>query len=677
MPDLGAGTSGRSGVTSGGGVMTGSRAVTIGPVEPTSDLRVATTGLRAVTTGRARRVPAARRRCAARPGVARRWAVPPAAGRREAAPRRVAPRAVAARSPEVRAGGLPANPVARLALLGGRVYAAHTGPLAPRPEPVEALGVAGPRVAVAGERDAVLRWLHEAPPTPEEATLGRDTAVETVDLAGAALLPGFVDAHVHLNLLAVRDAGLALGGLTSVERVLDAVAAEAARLPAGAPLVGVGWDDSAWGRLPTRDDLDRVAPDRPVLLLRKDAHLLWLNSAALTHYGFETRDRLSPREAAFVDREKDTGRATGLVRETLALELLRDRLPPTPAALAMARLDRTIRAASAAGVTGVTTFEGLETATLLRRRLEGGARDLRVALGVPASEIESAARLERKTAAAGGDWLAVGPAKLFLDGSLGSRTARLLEPYEAAGLAEPGCGPDGCGLTVTPDGEARAIVREALAAGFPLAVHAIGDAAVRAALDAFEAARASEPSAYARLAPRSRVEHVQLCHPADLPRFAALGVAASVQPAHAPSDMALSERYWGAARSARAYPYGSLARAGARLVIGTDAPVEPIAPLVTLHAAITRQRRDGTPAGGWHAHERLDAATAIDAYTLGSASYAGLGMVGRLAPGWLADAVAVSVDPFRDPPERLAEAEVRLVVVDGRVVFAGGRPASP
>ncbi len=547
----------------------------------------------------------------------------------------------------------------RLALVNGVIY---TG--AAR---ASALGCAGGRVAVVGDRAAVLGWLRKTPLTPEEEAEGAAPGVHEVDLRGATLLPGFVDAHCHLLLLALREGGLDLGGVPTLERALEAAAAEAGRLPPGAPLIGVGWDDTRWGRLPTRDDLDRVVPDRPALLLRKDGHLLWMNSTALAHYGFEGAPPGEPARGGWVDRDAATGRPTGLVRELLALELFRDRLPPTPEPLALARLERTIRSASAAGLTTVTTFEGRETAVLLQRRLAAGARDLRAAVGVPIDSLEAAARLGLE-GGFGDDWLRLGPVKLFLDGSLGSRTARLLEPYEPAGRAEPGCGADGCGLTVTPDVEARGLARAALAAGFPLAVHAIGDAAVRAALDAFEAARAADPAAYARLAPRCRVEHVQLCHPADLPRFAALRVAASVQPAHAPADIELAERYWGRARSARAYPYGSLVRAGARLLLGTDAPVEPIAPLRTLHAALTRQRPDGTPAGGWHPAERLDAPTAIEAYTAAAAAAGGFKRLGRLLPGWLGDAVALSVDPFRDPPEALADAEVRLVVVGGRII---------
>lgn len=542
----------------------------------------------------------------------------------------------------------------RLALVNGVVYAGAAR--------APALGCAGGRVAVVGDRAAVLDWLRAAPPAPEEEAEGDAPDVREVDLRGAALLPGFVDAHCHLLLLALRESGLDLGGLPTLERALEAAAAEARRLPPGAPLIGVGWNDTPWGRLPTRDDLDRVAPDRPALLLRKDGHLLWMNSAALAYYGFEGGPHGQPERDAWIDRDPATGRPTGLVRELLAFELFRDRLPAAPEPLAEARLERAIRRATAAGVTTVTTFEGRETAVLLQRRLAAGARDLRAAVGVPADSLEAAARVGLE-GGFGDDWLRLGPVKLFLDGSLGSRTARLLEPYEPAGGAEPGCG-----LTVTPDAEARERVRAALASGFPLAVHAIGDAAVRSALDAFEAARAAEPAAYARLAPRCRVEHVQLCHAADLPRFAALGVAASVQPAHAPADIELAERYWGPARSARAYPYGSLARAGARLLLGTDAPVEPIAPLRTLHAALTRKRPDGTPAGGWHPAERLDAATAIEAYTAGAAAAAGFRRLGRLLPGWLADAVALSADPFRDPPDALADAEVRLAVVGGRIV---------
>jgi predicted amidohydrolase YtcJ len=263
----------------------------------------------------------------------------------------------------------------------------------------------------------------------------------------------------------------------------------------------------------------------------------------------------------------------------------------------------------------------------------------------------------------GDDWLRIGPVKLFMDGSLGSETAAMLEPFEGGAEAE---GAPNFGLLLLGFEEARDAIRRAAEGGLACAVHAIGDRANRLVLDAFEATR----EVWAPAGLRQRVEHVQVLHPHDLPRFAALGVIASVQPIHATQDMDLVDRLWGR-RGRYAYAFRSLLASGAAVAFGSDAPVETPDPLAGLYAAVARRRADGRPIGGWHPAERLSVEEAVRGYTLGAAHAAGLeAQSGSLAPGKWADVAVLSVDVFDQPPEAILDARVTHTVVGGEVVYA-------
>jgi len=270
--------------------------------------------------------------------------------------------------------------------------------------------------------------------------------------------------------------------------------------------------------------------------------------------------------------------------------------------------------------------------------------------------LDAAVRLGLRTGF-GDEWLRIGHLKLFADGSLGSRTADMLDPYEGE--------PDNRGIALLEGDEMPAVIEAAARAGIAPAIHAIGDRASRRVLDALERTRALW--AGARLRPR--IEHVQLLAGGDVPRLAEIGVIASMQPIHATSDWLMAEAYWGR-RCAGAYAWRSLARAGTVLAFGSDCPVESIDPLAGIHAAATRQRPDGSPPGGWYPGECLTVEQAVQAYTRGAAYAAGEEQTkGCLAPGMAGDMVVLSEDIFRMDPREIAGTRVVTTVCGGRIVY--------
>jgi predicted amidohydrolase YtcJ len=434
----------------------------------------------------------------------------------------------------------------------------------------------------------------------------RDGAIASLDGEGgerlpdgAVILPGFTDSHVHLLTWASSLRELALGG-ASLERILDRVREAAA----GNGFVrGFGWavDDD---RALTREALDAVAGDVPVALLAHDYHSLWVNSAALA-----LADAPLEVEGGVVERDAD-GRPTGMLRETSAWAF-RDRYVLPGRAEQLDALRAALGVLSSRGVTGLHDKDGwMDCIAVVRELRESdGELPLRIWHSTPADRMDEPG---------------AGYVKAFMDGTLGSRTARLI---------------GGGGVEVTSREAFAQIVRDAAARGLPVAVHAIGDQAARDALDAFEATRDDWRGL------RPRIEHAQCVHGDDVPRFAALGVTASVQPAMTITDRPLAERLWGD-RLERAYAYGTLHRAGARLAGGSDAPVEALDPLAGIRAAVLRE---------WRPAEALDLDTAVRAWTAVPAWLEGREAThGRIAPGFAADLVILD----RDPRSDLAGAEV-------------------
>ena len=448
-----------------------------------------------------------------------------------------------------------------------------------------------------------------------------------IDLAGACVLPGLVDAHVHFPSWALARRELRLFGCRSLAEAVERVQTAAQTVPGGAWLRGRGWRDESWSEKPTRQALDRVAPGVRIALRAHDGHSLWLSSAALAAAG---GDLAVPGGVVETD---DAGEPTGILREESAWRFY-DAHAGASYAETLDAMRAGLPAAAAAGVTGVHDKDGGRGAPELFAELrDAGELTLRVWQSLPADRLGAIApQLDDPM-------LRVGYVKAFMDGTLGSSTARLL---------------DGSGVEITSSTRLAELIRKAESAGFALAVHAIGDQANRDALDAFAAA--ATPGA------RHRIEHAQCIAPVDVERFAALGIAASVQYTHATSDRDLAERLW-AARLDRAYPYRSLLTAGVRLAGGSDAPVEELDPLAGLRAAVLRTDSERPP---WRPEQAIPAEAALESFTVAPAwlSFAEHRR-GRLRAGFDADLTVLDRDPLADPPVSLAAAHVVATMVAG------------
>jgi len=479
-------------------------------------------------------------------------------------------------------------------------------------------------LAIAGDRVAGGVGTHEsALPTPDR-----------VDLRGRCVIPGLTDSHVHFMAWSLERSGVRLEGVASLAEALDRVRAH----EAGSGLIrGAGWRDAFWGEAPTAAALDTVTGDRPAALVAQDHHSLWLNSAALALAGGDL-----DVPGGVVERDVD-GTPTGILREESAWRFEARYLAPDEDELVAATREG-LRVAAARGVVAIHDKDGGRGSPAVFRRLQAAeGLSVRVWQSLPGEFVHHLEELGLR-GGMGDDFLRLGYLKLFMDGTLGSQTATML---------------DGGGVEITTSAELEEIVRRGAALGWPVSVHAIGDRANRDALDAFERSR----DAWAPLGLRPRIEHAQCLHPDDLPRFAELGVAASVQFSHAPSDRDLAERYW-SDRIAGAYAFGSLVRSGAVVVEGSDAPVEELDPLRGLRAGVTRSL-DGRP--GWRPEEALTVEQALHAATVAPAWLAGdERRRGRLLPGFLADLVVLSRDPVTCPADELDSVEVVATMVGGR-----------
>jgi predicted amidohydrolase YtcJ len=487
-------------------------------------------------------------------------------------------------------------------------------------------------LALAGE------WVAGGVGTHETALPGP----ERVDLGGRCVLPGLNDAHVHFPTWSVARREVRLEGARSLEEAVARVAEAAPSVPEGRWLRGFGWRSGEWAPAvePTKEALDRVTGDTPTALMAKDYHSLWLNSAALAH---ANGDLQVPGGVVEVD---ERGEPTGVLREECAWHF-RDSYSAPSDDESVDAMREGLRVAASRGVTAVHDKDGWRGALRFWQTLAGeGVLTLRVWQSLPAEQVSELAALGVRSGF-GDPLLRIGYLKAFMDGTLGSQTARML---------------DGSGVEITSRAALEEIVRRGAAAGLPVAVHAIGDLANREALDAFEATR----DVWAPAGLRPRIEHAQLLAAEDLPRFAQLGVAASVQFSHAPSDRDLAERFW-AGKTEGAYAYRSLLESGAVVANGSDAPIEELDPWAGVCAGVLRTI-DDRPA--WHPEQAVTLEQALEATTLAPAWLAGdERRRGKLVPGYLADLVVLDRDPFAcAEPEELREIQVVATMLGGRWV---------
>ena len=494
---------------------------------------------------------------------------------------------------------------------------------------------------------------------PGEAAPWRRSAAAVVDLAGAHVYPGFTEAHGHFAGYGAALEQVDLVGTASLAEVVARVRAAVQGIPPGEWVLGRGWDQNDWSDkdFPTADELSRAIPDRPVLLRRVDGHAVLVNAAALKLAGIDATTPDPPGGRILRDAK---GQPTGVLIDVAAEKL--GVVLPHPTAGAIER--RYLLAGRRLASLGITEIHDAGTSrpelAVLRRMQRAGTLPVRVYVMLDGSDDELlAAELAAGRSLTGDGMLAVRAVKLYADGALGSRGALLTDPYSD----EPGR----CGLEVTGEARLVEVVRRAGEAGFQPCTHAIGDAAVKRVLDVYGCALDTD----AKLRPR--VEHAQIVRPEDVPRFAALGAIASVQPTHCTSDMPWAPARLGGERIAWAYRWRSLLAAGARLCLGSDVPVESPDPRLGLWAAVTRRTPAGTPPEGWNLPEALTIAEAIAGYTTGAA-YAAFEEAwrGTLAPAFAADLTVIDRDLAAVPPQDILRARILRTVVGGRDVYVAG-----
>jgi predicted amidohydrolase YtcJ len=481
-----------------------------------------------------------------------------------------------------------------------------------------------------------------------------------VDLRGRTVVPGLIDAHVHFGWysIAIHQGQVDLDNVPTRAEAVARVAQAAPQMPSGQWIRGGGWNKNVWPdpTFPTAADLDAMIPDHPVALDDKSHHATWVNTRALELADVTSATEDPPGGEILRD---ESGQPTGILLETAA-ELLYKVIPDPDVDTVASALRQGMARAHRLGLTGFhdpghhTVLAALQ---LLRAR---GELALRALVHVPADGLESAAALGLRSGL-GDEYLRIGGLKIFADGALGPQTAHLLAPYEGT--------VGSVGIPIHTAGELCNLVGRAHQVGLSIAVHAIGDAANRAVLDAI-AASPVPPHACPLPLP-DRIEHVQLLHPDDIARLGQLDVVASMQPIHATSDMDMAGRHWGR-RCASAYAWRSLLDSDARLAFGSDCPVETLDPLAGIHAAVTRRRADGSPGpDGWIPSQRLSAVQAVHAYTLGAAYASGEAhLKGTLTPGKLADLVVLSHDIFHVEPMSILDTRVAMTVFDGRIVYS-------
>ena len=501
----------------------------------------------------------------------------------------------------------------------------------------------------------------------------RDSSTTVLDLGGATVVPGLVDAHAHLSNLGASLERVDLVGTRSAAEVAERVAARARATPAGGWILGRGWDQNDWGgggAFPSRSVLDAAAPDHPVLLTRIDGHAVWANSRALALAGVDTST--PDPEGGEIVRAPD-GAPLGVLIDRAA-DLAEASVPPPSPMDIRRRLLAAMAVAHAAGLTGVHDA-GIDAPVIEAYRAL--AREGRLTLRVYAMVSADAAGLD--------SILAAGPlaeglftlrcVKIVADGAMGSRGALLLEDYADR--------PGHRGLVVTPKDRITTLTRQALAAGFQVATHAIGDAAIRMTIDAYAEAMAAQensgrqgdPRTDPGAGPRLRIEHLQRVEFHDFSRLAGLGIIASMQPTHAISDMPWVGERLGTRRLRGAYAWRSVLNAGVVLALGSDFPVESYRPLLGLYAAITRQDSAGQPPGGWLPEEQLSPREALSGATRGAAFAAFAEHEnGSLNPGFYADLTVLDLDPVFDPSAvdpraLLARDAVVATIVNGRLVY--------
>lgn len=510
--------------------------------------------------------------------------------------------------------------------------------------------------------------------------LAKYRAQKIIDCAGKTVLPGFIDAHAHLLGLGERRFRVDLEGTKSVDEVRARIKARVENAAPGEWIVGRGWDQNDWQskRFPSHTDLDDVAPNNPLFLIRIDGHAAWLNLAALERAGITTHS--SDTLGGKILRRAD-GSPTGILLDN-QMEVVRWRIPPHSKERLKQMYKLALEECHRFGLTSVHDM-GIDAPKIeaIRELIGSGGFPFRLFAVIDGLLPEWHDLVRKGRTVFGADQLVLGGIKLYADGALGSRGASLLEAYsDDAGNS---------GIEITSQEIIRNVTLEALRSKLQVAVHAIGDRANRLTLNAFEEALRETKRRNARL----RIEHVQVLQQSDMSRFAKLGVLASMQPTHCTSDMYWAEARLGAKRVEGAYAWRSLHRTGAMLLGGSDFPIETANPLLGIYAAVTRRDKFGVPNShgdiekhfsvdgtltdvspryrdGWYAREKLDRLTAIRMFTSNAAYGAFMEReIGSLEAGKYADFILLDADVMTIPAKDIPNVSVEATFVGGSEVY--------
>jgi hypothetical protein len=513
----------------------------------------------------------------------------------------------------------------------------------------EAIAIRGDRILAVGPRDAVMK------------TKGPDTKI--VDLVGRFVMPGFNDAHMHLASAGQEKLTVNLVGCKTLDEFRERIHAKVEAAAPGEWIVGGGWDETLWPAkvLPTKWDLDEVSRDHPVFMNRVDGHIAVANTRALqlASITVATRDPDGGR----IDRD-DTGTPNGILRET-AKAAVTAVIPKPDHDQRRRMIESALLDLASHGVTSAQDNSSWDDFLIYEELEREGKLTARMYEWLPFDDSVETLNTKRSSHPADDNMLRTGMLKGFMDGSLGSKTAALMEPYSDD--------PKNSGLPQYEPAKLDAMTKERVLAGYQIGFHAIGDKGAQMALDAFAEAEKAAKEEKVKAADggtdyRLRIEHAQVTSPQQILRFKELKVVASMQPSHLLTDMNWAESRLGPKRAAHSYAWAEFLRRGVVLAFGTDYPVEPVTPFRGLYAAVTRQSEDGKKS--YFPEQKLTMEQAIAAYTSGSA-FAEFAekQKGKLAPGMLADFIVLDQDVTSVPFDKITSTKVLRTVVGGKTVY--------